>query len=866
MRSVKQIVQDNDGFIWFATWNGLNRFDGHEFVKIKPGVNDEARAYSDRIGDIKLTSDGNLLCRVDDRLLLFDTDTYRFRDISTKLEEKFNAKFHVKQIRMTSTGEAVISLDDGRYILMNDRLPVESAELLNRLPERRYKPIGSRNIKDITPFRNEDIIYAREDSTGRRWLITRNGEIHYTPSAEVQPELLHKIDVGDEKLYFSTIDRMGNVWLRSSVGAYCIRTGVLPYETLPQPHPSQVRASFEDEHGVWLAEIGNKAVALYDREFSTCRYLDRDGRLHGDLTSFGSRIYAINKDRHGNIWLGTKPDGLYRLRPESDGNFKVDHFTSESPGGGPSNDNIYDITVDNSGRLWLATLGGGIDLIPAPGDMSPEFIHLANESRYPQEALAVRSISTVGDTLAVAATRGGLLVIGTEREKGQDKFTFRLHTSSPDRENSLGNIAVMYVLPDFGGHLLVATESDGVNMLESPLSAADVDFDFHRFNESSGIPSDVTITLAPDTVAGIVWVVSNGMIYSLDVSTGDTRRYSSTFWNDRVIFSEGNPLKIDGNRWLIGTETGGVIADFDEMSDFSYHVPVRFTSVSIQNRPETLMTTKTDSLVLTPDERNITVRFSALDYSAGDDFNYSFRINGEEWNNLGQSRSVSFLDMTPGTYNLEVRSSDSTGRWLDNGVSLTIVVTPAFHETLLAKILLTLLIIAFVGAICWIVVYIRRLNARQRETLEAYLKLLEAPATPTVREKELLDTPGDSPSQPKTGKLSKEDETFMEKVMEFVNMKLSDSEASIDDMAEYAAVSRSGLARKMKSLLGVTPAEFLKESRLSRAASLITSTGMPIKDIATDCGFSDLNYFGKCFKSAYSVSPTTYRKNAAQNG
>jgi transcriptional regulator GlxA family with amidase domain len=65
----------------------------------------------------------------------------------------------------------------------------------------------------------------------------------------------------------------------------------------------------------------------------------------------------------------------------------------------------------------------------------------------------------------------------------------------------------------------------------------------------------------------------------------------------------------------------------------------------------------------------------------------------------------------------------------------------------------------------------------------------------------------------------------------------------------------------MRSLFGMTPAEFIKESRLSRAATLLSSTDRPVSEIAWECGFDDLNYFGKCFKARFEQAPTAYRKN-----
>ena len=75
----------------------------------------------------------------------------------------------------------------------------------------------------------------------------------------------------------------------------------------------------------------------------------------------------------------------------------------------------------------------------------------------------------------------------------------------------------------------------------------------------------------------------------------------------------------------------------------------------------------------------------------------------------------------------------------------------------------------------------------------------------------------------------------------------------------FVAVSRSSLNRKLRATIGVSPAEFLRESRLKRAESHLLTTDLPVKEIAYSCGFSDLNYFGKCFKASTALTPSAYR-------
>lgn len=153
--------------------------------------------------------------------------------------------------------------------------------------------------------------------------------------------------------------------------------------------------------------------------------------------------------------------------------------------------------------------------------------------------------------------------------------------------------------------------------------------------------------------------------------------------------------------------------------------------------------------------------------------------------------------------------------------------------------------------------YVRNLEKRRKETLEAYLLLLEQ------KNETSYDKPSLSEQHPEpiviAPRLSAEDEVFMKKIADFVEKNISDSDIGINDMAAATAVSRSGLNRKMRHLLGVTPADFLKEARMNRAVKMLKETGMPVSEIAYACGFSDPKYFAKCVKGSTGKTPRELR-------
>ena len=100
---------------------------------------------------------------------------------------------------------------------------------------------------------------------------------------------------------------------------------------------------------------------------------------------------------------------------------------------------------------------------------------------------------------------------------------------------------------------------------------------------------------------------------------------------------------------------------------------------------------------------------------------------------------------------------------------------------------------------------------------------------------------------------------MLERVMTFIEEHIADSDISVGDMASAAATSRSGLQRKLKQAMGITPQDLLREARIKRACQLLRTSNKTIAEVAYACGFSDPKYFSRCFKQSTGQSPTEYK-------
>ena len=805
---VTQIVQDKRGMMWFATWNGLNRYDGYEFVCFKSRVGDGIDMPSDRIRDIIVAKDGNLRCLVDNRVFGFCTRTYKFFKLSEAEEKQLLTNYdrsHRQEVAFAQSGKP-----------------------------KQYK-----------------------DNYGIEWFIYSDGKLMYkNPSTGLLTDYPVEWD-GAKNITFRAADKEGNAWFTSSYGAFKLSFEKKPYHRFEQHNTIQVRNFYVDKkQRYWVTTRDDATVRLYDRKNNLLGYLGKDGSLHSQYTSFGSPIYHIMQDSHGSYWFCSKPDGLFRVKETANGIFAIDSYKHAAGNNNSiSNDNDYYSVEDKYGRLWIATFDGGINCIPDPQAGQPTFIHYGNSKNFSQVlGLRVRQLHITQGHILMAATTEGLLIADISK-KDPKQIVFKHHTKDVHRSNSLSNNATMYVAEDNKHRIYICTESGGVNQILTEDLLTD-QLEFRHFNTSTGLPSDVALSAVADD--DNLLVVSNNQIIILKPDS-EQQNHETFFSREKMRFSDATPTILPDGRTIFGLQNGAFTIRREDIKKSTFVPPIALTGLSIENRQTEYTINAHDTLVLTPSERNILLRFAALDYSAENQIQYAFRLGNESeaWNQIGNDHSITLLDLKPGTYQLQIRSTNSDGVWVDNVRSLTIIVKPTFWETRWAQLLYAILLVLLVWGILHTRRYIISLKRNQQELHEAYLALLN---TQKATENDLVEVE----KQPAKPQMKPEDELFMQRAMKFIEEHIGDSNINIGDMADATATSRSGLNRKMKMLLGVTPLDFIREARIRKACSMLKD-GATVNDVAYKCGFSDPKYFGKCFKAETGMTPTEYKVENSAN-
>ena len=766
-RYVTQIVQDRQGFIWIGTWNGLDRFDGYEFVNFKSTSDNGCNIPSDRIMNLRLSPDGNIYCLIDSRLFLFDTHSCRYKTVSKQVERRV---------------APLLCKDD--------------------------------NNKAVFPDRSDK----------------------------------------DRDYYYCMTDRGGNRWYRSNYGICKAVPYQLQYKMLPQQGTSQVRFFFRDRKGrCWVTGKEDRTIRIYDNKEKLIGYLAPNGTLSTRPISFRSSIYCIYQDRKGNYWMGSKPDGLYRLTEHS-GRFTISNYLYEPRSGQINNNSVYDIKEDSHGRLWIATFSKGLCCVENP-EREVHFSTRTNGlSGYPtKDFYRVRNLLITKKGTLLAATTEGVIVADV-RERNLGKIKFLCHTRNISDSSSLSNNATMSLYQDRNEHIFVCTESGGFNEIVSKNLLAPR-LKFKRYNTTTGFPTDVVLTLHEYGTS--LWAVSNDKLIKIDKGNRYTV-FGNEFFRNDIRFSDAIPLPIANGRCLFGLQNGALSMNLDSLQKSRFIPTIAITGYSIQNCPMTKTAANGDSILLSDTERSLTICFAALDFASNRNLEYSFSLDGKEWNDIGQTHSVTFLDLPPGKHILRIRSTNHDGLWVDNTRTITITVTPTFWQTTFARVLYFVFALALLCAIYYTLLYINRINARNKN-LKAYLAIIEMKESTAkqandgqfvdTRETELLEE----------AKIKAADDVFMRRIVTYVEQHIADPDANIDSMAEATATSRAGLNRKMKTILGITPMDFLREVRIQRACTMLQDKSASINDIALRCGFADARYFSRIFKAKKGITPSEYR-------
>lgn len=684
--SLRDLAQTADGRLWFATWEGLVRYNGLDFAVIdrstRPGLPDNGvgSLYVDRDGALWLSDSRGNLGRYDragnwrfwlqppgwPRALIHAMTQDRHGRLWLLFEGnglgclwpdgRFDYQPAPPGLPLANSFPRIAVDDRDRvWIGSLDGLLYRDAQgTLQRAPAAFGLPPGL-----AWPYRAAD---------GSIWLVA--GENVYRLQGERAVLMHHLPGYG----HFTAMlrDRDGAVWLGTEnqgllrIGRHGIEH-MAPGEVLPN---GRVVSLLEDAEGsVW---IGANGGLFRLRETLFTSYTRRDGlsgdyvralleapdgalwigsaagldrmAVDGAIAPSGLRnangsapsVLSLARGADGDLWVGTYADGVYRLR---DGRVRR-HYGKDD--GLPSG-HVRAISVDRAGTVWLGTQRG---LVRIDGEQA----RVADAPGLPQGLIT--ALASIDGALWIGSVEGASVL--------RDGRVQQLPLEP------LGGARSVFGFQALGRDVWISTDR-GLHR--------DRDGRLARVGLEQGMPVDTVFQLVRDRL-GNVWITSNRGVLrtSLDaldaVADGRVGKLQVARYNeiDGMANAQGNgssgPSAIvrgDGSVWLV---TAGGISTVDprRLQRFRERLPPPAAIENVLLDGQALDWRHHPRL---PGATRIAVSYVGLSYLLPERIRYRTRLDGldTDWVERGQQRSVEFIGLPPGDYTLHVAAAHPDGAW-----------------------------------------------------------------------------------------------------------------------------------------------------------------------------------------------------------
>jgi ligand-binding sensor domain-containing protein len=533
---IEDIFQDSQGFMWFATRDGLNRYDGRQFVVYRNNRNDPQSLVSNWIlslaegkdGKIWIGSDGlNLYDPVADKMIRIpvnpedpkayqggrvisitvDVDSTVWFSTTNGLVHYFPKQDIFKTYRHdpndpgsigSSSVFSIYVTHDKRLLVGVDADPVyEFDRKKETFREIRYKSVylGNNNLK-----------YMQEDRSGLIYITSEFAAVHvYNPVT------------GETKL----IDRTEN-----GLNAVSIKTKVLPLGP--------------DE--IWIGTDGG-GINIYNPVTGAMQYLTADTRKSHSLS--GNAIFKIYQDKDRNIWVGHFGSGISVWK------WNKEIFTSYSHNPfNPSSINKEVVTAvyeDSKGRIWIGQDGGGLSLF---NERNQTFEHFRRNAADPGSLTSDVILCFNEDpdgNLLLGTYAGGMMVFDPDTRRVKKAYF---------ASDGMGSNHIWYIYKDSRGRYWSATLGAGFTLFD-PVTET-----FHNYSQSSqeiASCSNSIMNITEDDQGRIWFGSENAGICVLDYDKKEIRNYRHDEKNSNTL--SYNDVKsivfLDGYAW-IATNGGGL--------------------------------------------------------------------------------------------------------------------------------------------------------------------------------------------------------------------------------------------------------------------------------------------------------------------
>lgn len=757
---VSAIHQDKLGFIWIGTQYGLNKYDGYNTTYYSHDPSDTNSLGGNWVNCISEDKAGKLWLGTQDHgISVFDPRKEKFTRINRKKngiprdspecifideygrkwvgfqggglslllpgEFKFQSFLlpggadanHIKSIASTGNDQLWLGTMAGLFLFeiaekkfthfsgtmryrisslqddLNDLLWVGTMERGLRVfdTKRRIYLEGKFIPKAFDSLAINDI---ERDGNDVLWLGTNSGLIYF-PKEMMDWRLYNSdhLNTGDQ-VWSIQKGKSGNLWVGTSKGIAFNSANEFRYE--------------QDHYGLYQTEVNelNTIRAILQTKDSVIWLGTNEGLFRynpkavtPELENIVAevQIFCLLESEGGQIYAGAlSGKGVYVIDPLNSS--VVEIIGRNSPGGFSQYESVYALAKGPNGGIWIGTQ----DLYRYDVKMK-EFIRLTGEDRYTEgigRGLILSLVFDKNNNLFLGQSGGGLSVLAhSQLEKEEDLEFENFQYNSADTQ-SISNNSITDMHLDSKDQLWIGTDA-GLNLFHPETRT------FDRYLRKDGLRDDKIMGIA-EGMDGNIWfsTVGHGLVeldqegeqfYHHHIGSG---MGTNSFLLKSVFRNQDGFIWFGNDEGLTGFHPDSILREVEELPPVVTSILVNGKELRRRDENDLLKTHANylKEIELAPNQNSLTFRFSLLNYQLPELNEYEVFMNGvtSGWQSIGNRNEVTFINVPPGNYLLEIRGGRIGMGSLKSSCSMRIEIRPYWYKTAWAKALYILLGLGFV--------------------------------------------------------------------------------------------------------------------------------------------------------------------------
>jgi len=738
--SVSTLHQDQQGFIWIGTQDGLYRYDGYQLKEFRHHTQDESSIQNNAIQSIHEDKAGLLWVGTNQGVSTFDPEYGKFTNhlingeitpcvgmaadsdgsLFVITDRGLLCKYNEQQKTFDAVSLSIFGIVHSFFIDSKDRLWIGNNTGVV-LVSKRYGIEETIPITSSEPTSDSDNIEViTEGPQGRIWFGTNGkGCFIYDPTSRQ----LKRVPGEDprEKIVRSIVfTREGEALLGTTLGLVITNLDLeqrhyYPWDETRRLSIQQgtVNAMLLDHQGnLWAGTSrGGVSIITNGKAFNEWSHWILDPN---SLSK--EKVTMIARDKLERVWVGYHNDGVDMFSPDLSMKTTFDPLKTSKEGIGLGS--VWALSHARDGKVWIGTSRSGLQLLDPSTGIAKHFNNVPDDPE-----------SIMGDDVRciVEDPNGGLWL--SIHGKGVDYFDpdsgdfthfssfasawiedmllddqgqlwvshhagveivhhqrgiVSSFTHVPDSPHSLSNQEVLCLFQDRLGRIWAGT-LDGLNQYDPSING------FIRYGSEQGI-IDSSIRSIEDDAKGRLWLGTGKGLLRWNPSNHEAHLFTKADGlrsNELVARSSHQD---DDGKLYFGSERG-ICSFYPNAIRLNQHAPqVYITGLSVFNQ-HILPSDDTDilekslsyakNIELPPGMNSLSFEFVAINYISTENNQYAYQLEGfdNDWIYCGDRRTASYTNLAPGKYRFHVKASNNDGIWNQNGTSINVIIQPWFWQT-----------------------------------------------------------------------------------------------------------------------------------------------------------------------------------------